>query len=217
VLSLFNITISQSTLSRILNKRLSYKSIRKLVIKKDTVQLCRQFKTRVTAESFNNIVCLDEVGFQLNMIPLKGWSKKGTRCILNYKKGGYTRYHGIFIINRDSKIHYQLYDKPINRDTFIEFIDKISDKDILNKKIVLDNLRIHHNADVKKLLFKKFAGIFWTPAYSPELNPVEMVFSQLKSYLRKLEISTRVDLIAGIDNFIQTTTTFINYYRHSWT
>ena len=32
------------------------------------------------------MLCLDEVGFQLGMDPKKGWSKKGTRCIIKKQK-----------------------------------------------------------------------------------------------------------------------------------
>ena len=73
----------------------------------------------------------------------KGWSKKGSRCQIIKNKGGYKKYHGIFIINDKKDVEYVIYDKPINRASFIQFIDNLKNKDILQKSIVMDNLRIH--------------------------------------------------------------------------
>jgi transposase len=37
------------------------------------------------------------------------------------------------------------------------------------------------------------ASIFFTPPYSPDLNPIENFFSKLKAYLRKVQARTKSD------------------------
>lgn len=51
--------------------------------------------------------------------------------------------------------------------------------------VVVDNLGSHKGVRVRRLL--KAAGIklFFLPPYSPDLNPIEQVFSKLKRLLRK--------------------------------
>jgi transposase len=212
-------TVSRSTLTRLLKKgRISYKNVRKSLQKTIiTEEQRKSFITDILTKGYKNIVCLDEVGFQLNMKRTKGWSKIGSRCISYDKKIRRVNYHGIFIINADKGIEYQIYDKPINIDSFSNFIKNLKNSHILSKTIVLDNLRIHHNLKVKTELLNKFSDIRWTPSYSPDLNPIETVFSSLKAYLKRITISTKSELIREINNYIKLNDiTFSKYYKHSW-
>jgi len=216
VFNFLKLKISKSTLSRLLKREnISYKQVRRVTIKKDTLQLQKKFRDQIKTKNFSEIICLDEVGFQLSMKPIKGWSKKNSRCVLEGNKGGYTRYHGIFIIT-ENQLEYRLYNEPIHTGIFKDFINGLNDKICMNKKIVLDNLRVHHNIDVKNLLTQKFNEILFTPPYSPELNPIESVFSSLKSYLRKLQVANKTELITAINNYSQSNSDFSKYYKHSW-
>ena len=53
--------------------------------------------------------------------------------------------------------------------------------------VVLDNLSSHKSARVIKLIRSVGAKIWFLPAYSPDLNPIEQskVFSKIKRLLRK--------------------------------
>lgn len=55
--------------------------------------------------------------------------------------------------------------------------------------VVLDNASIHYAAGIAAALDALFdlagARLVFLPAYSPELNPCELVFAQAKRYLRE--------------------------------
>ena len=53
--------------------------------------------------------------------------------------------------------------------------------------LVLDNCSIHHavRAEIELLVAGVGARIFWLPAYSPWLNPIEAMFAQLKAWFRR--------------------------------
>jgi len=55
--------------------------------------------------------------------------------------------------------------------------------------LVLDNASIHKAAEIidtlTAVLDRFSVTIIFLPAYSPELNPCELVFAQVKSYLRR--------------------------------
>jgi transposase len=51
--------------------------------------------------------------------------------------------------------------------------------------IVLDNLSSHKNKDVKAAVEAAGAELMFLPPYSPDLNPIELVFSKLKTLLRR--------------------------------
>src|SRR5690606_34393934 len=51
--------------------------------------------------------------------------------------------------------------------------------------VICDNLSCHRSADVREIIEGHGAQLIYLPAYSPDLNPIEMVFSKLKSLMRK--------------------------------
>lgn len=53
--------------------------------------------------------------------------------------------------------------------------------------IIMDNMRSHHAKVVKELLDERKAAYLYLPPYSPDLNPIEKLWSKLKSILRSLK------------------------------
>ena len=56
--------------------------------------------------------------------------------------------------------------------------------------VVMDNLSCHKTAEVERLIRAAGAEVRFLPAYSPDLNPIEMMFSKLKEALRSAETRT---------------------------
>ena len=51
--------------------------------------------------------------------------------------------------------------------------------------VVLDNLSSHHRAGIREAIEAAGGTLAYLPPYSPDLNPLELLFSKLKSRLRK--------------------------------
>jgi transposase len=51
--------------------------------------------------------------------------------------------------------------------------------------VIMDNLGSHKSQAVRRLIRAASAKLFFLPRYSPDLNPIEQVFSKLKTLLRK--------------------------------
>ena len=58
--------------------------------------------------------------------------------------------------------------------------------------VILDNLA--------NLLKRQHCWFLFLPAYSPDLNPIEMAFSKLKAHLRRIEARTYDHLIQALGN-----------------
>ena len=54
--------------------------------------------------------------------------------------------------------------------------------------VVMDNLRSHHVSDVKKAFDEAGIRFLYLPPYSPDLNPIEKMWSKLKAILRKWKL-----------------------------
>ena len=65
-----------------------------------------------------------------------------------------------------------------------------------NSVVVLDNASIHHTNRVMELIHSGGAIVHFLPPYSPHLNPIEEMFSKIKSCLKDNEeaiLGTRDD------------------------
>jgi len=51
--------------------------------------------------------------------------------------------------------------------------------------VILDNVAFHKGPRAEELVKARGAWLLFLPAYSPDLNPIEMAFSKLKTLLRK--------------------------------
>lgn len=53
--------------------------------------------------------------------------------------------------------------------------------------VIMDNMRSHHAKIVTELLDKAGISHLYLPPYSPDLNPIEKMWSKMKSYSQKEE------------------------------
>lgn len=64
--------------------------------------------------------------------------------------------------------------------------------------LVMDNLSAHKNAETLDLLEAAGVEVRFLPPYSPELNPIEMMWSKVKNLLRAAEARNKEDLLRAI-------------------
>ena len=76
----------------------------------------------------------------------------------------------------------------INGETFRAYVEQallptLTPGDV----VVLDNLGSHKGKAVRQAIRKAGAHLLFLPPYSPDLNPIEQMFSKLKTLLRKAD------------------------------
>jgi transposase len=64
--------------------------------------------------------------------------------------------------------------------------------------VVMDNLSPHKSDPTLALITRTGAQVLFLPAYSPDLNPIEKMWSKIKSLLRTAEARTPADLVTAI-------------------
>jgi transposase len=73
--------------------------------------------------------------------------------------------------------------------------------------VVLDNLSAHKNQETRDLIESVGAELWFLPPYSPDLNPIEKMWSKIKSILRTLKARTEESLINAIAKAFEAVTT----------
>lgn len=91
----------------------------------------------------------------------------------------------------DGLIAPLVLDGPINGDIFLYWVKEhlvphLQPGDI----VIMDNLSSHKVLGVQQAIQQAQASILYLPPYSPEFNPIELVFSKLKALLRKYKERT---------------------------
>jgi transposase len=64
--------------------------------------------------------------------------------------------------------------------------------------VIMDNLSPHKSAETLSLIQQLGADVLFLPAYSPDLNPIEKMWSKLKEFLRSAEARSQPSLIQAI-------------------
>jgi transposase len=72
--------------------------------------------------------------------------------------------------------------------------------------VIMDNLAPHKTAAVETLLAAAGVTWRWLPAYSPDLNPIEKMWSKVKTFLRSAKARTSPALLAAITKALQSIT-----------
>jgi transposase len=65
--------------------------------------------------------------------------------------------------------------------------------------VVMDNLGAHRPKRIRDLIEARGAELVSVPSYSPDLNPIEQVFSKIKNILRKLGARTHEALLEAME------------------
>lgn len=82
--------------------------------------------------------------------------------------------------------------------------------------VIMDNLSPHKSDQTLELIAQAGAAILFLPAYSPDLNPIELMWSKIKSILRSMEARTVADLITAIGRALARITPkdAVNWFAH---
>ncbi len=83
--------------------------------------------------------------------------------------------------------------------------------------IVLDNLGAHRASRIEEIAAQSCgATVLWLPPYSPDFSPIELMWSKVKAYLKKVKARTQSELEKAIAAALSTITVSdcLNWFRH---
>lgn len=152
------------------------------------------------------LVFLDETGASTKMARTRGRSKRGTRLHASVPHGHWKTTTFLAGLRHDGITAPLVLDGPMNGAIFLAYIEQFLAPTLKPGDIVImDNLPAHKVTGVRQVIEAVGARLLYLPPYSPDLNPIEMMFSKLKALLRKAAERTIAGLwsIIGklIDNF----------------
>lgn len=137
------------------------------------------------------LVFLDESGVNTNMTRIYGRALGGARSVDKAPLNTPLNTTILSSIRINGETSYTTYSGGTTKDKFVEYLKNIlipalHDGDI----IVMDNMRFHHVKEVSEIInnSEKHLTLLYLPPYSPDFNPIEMMWSKIKSVLRMIKI-----------------------------
>ena len=137
------------------------------------------------------LVFIDETWLKTNMTPLRGWGPRGQR-VYGHAPFGLWRTSTLLAALRYDRIDAPcVFHGPINGEAFRAYVEHVLAPTLEPGDIViLDNLGSHKSRAVRRTIRAKDAKIWFLPAYSPDLNPIEQAFAKIKHLMRKAQERT---------------------------
>ncbi len=168
--------------------------------------------------SARRLIFLDETGVTTNMVRRYGRSPRGKR-VRGYAPAGHWKITTFLAgLTSGGIVAPFVVDEPMNRAIFTQYVrqylvPELNPGDV----VILDNLSSHKGAEAAALVEARGATLLFLPPYSPDLNPIEMVFAKLKHLLRKAGERTREGLWNRIGSLLDDVppNQCSNYFRHA--
>ena len=133
------------------------------------------------------LVFVDETGLKTDITRLRGWAEGGHRLVEAVPGGHWqthTLVHGVAL---DGTRAAMVLNGPIDGITFTGFCEHFLAPTLHpGDLVVLDNLSSHKSSAAVRAVEAVGARMVYLPPYSPDLNPIENLFSKLKQLIRGL-------------------------------
>jgi transposase len=118
-----------------------------------------------------------------------GWSMCGTRSFGSMPVRAWRTVSLVGAIRLGSRPRLMTHRGPVNGKIFLRFVKRHLVPWLRKGDIVfMDNLNIHRMRSVRAAIEQVGATVMYLPTYSPELNPIELWWNDLKRALRKLAL-----------------------------
>jgi transposase len=164
-----------------------------------------------------NTYWLDESGTNCGMTRLYGRAFSDERINDYVPDVRFERTSVIAVLGLNGIIAPMVYKGTMNGEFFGGYVEQCLAP--LMKKgdtLILDSLSAHKVDGVLDSLIEKCVTIMFQPRYSPDLNPIELAWSKIKAYLRKVKARTYDTLFTAIGEAIDCITEYdiVGWIKH---
>ena len=193
------VTTSRSSVQRALSrlgftkKKLSFMA--EEVDRPDVQERRRWFDDFLTGVDHERLVFLDESYCSTSMVRDCGWAPRGSRAHGRRPFRSWRSISLVGAIRLGKRPKLMTHPGSVNGEAFLHFIKQrlcpwLNEGDL----VVMDNFSTHKMTAVRDALATVGAEPLFLPPYSPDLNPIELLWADMKRDLRRIAARTEDDL-----------------------
>jgi len=173
---------------------------------------------KIVAARYALCTLIDETATSTSLVRLRGRCPRGERLVGSVPHGHWKTITLVVGLRHDGMVAPFVIDGPMNGTIFLAYVEQCLAPTLDRRDVVImDNLPAHKVAGVTDAIEAVGATAFYLPPYSPDLNPIEQVFSKLKALLRKAAERTVPKLWRRIRALLRTISDdeCLNFFRHA--
>lgn len=149
----------------------------------------KEFIEEISTIDPKKVICIDESGTDNNIVPQYGWSEKGFRSYAEQSGFRTQRLSIVAGYNRGTKEIIAPFEYSGYTDTGLfngwfeqQLLPALKPGDV----VIVDNASFHKDPELQIMAEAYGVRLIYLPAYSPDLNPIEKFWANLKRNIRKI-------------------------------
>ncbi len=169
------------------------------------------------------ILWTDEVGVAADHHPGYGYSRQGERATMEVP-GPHIRINQISAISNEGTVRFMTYPGTLTAAVFLLFLARLIKGAARKILLIADRLQAHKTPAVQAWLeeHRDQIEVFYLPAYSPELNPVEYLNNDMKGTVNEAGLppdqpTLKSRLLSFMKRLVRVPEHVISYFLHPWT
>lgn len=162
-------------------------------------QVRADYRQRIQQYDADAFVIVDECGSNINLTPLYARARRGERAYGKVPRTTAKNTTLIASLTTAGLGPAMTLEGATDTAAFVVYIEQVLGPALVpGQVVVMDNLAAHKDEWVRAAIEARGCELWYLPAYSPDLSPIEEAFSKLKSLLRQAEARTREALEQAI-------------------
>ena len=138
------------------------------------------------ARNVSRLVFIDETSTNTKLTKRTGWAPRGERYRTHAPFGAWQTQTFIAGLRCHGLTAPWIVNAPMNRQLFEVYVEtQLAPTLRPGDVVILDNVAFHKSQRAEDIVNERGAWFLFLPPYSPDLNPIELAYSKLKTLLRK--------------------------------
>jgi transposase len=163
----------------------------------------RAFRRRLAEASPKHLVFVDETGANTAMTRTHGRAPVGQR-VEGAVPGHWESVTLVTAMRLAGVVSPMAFTGAVNMPLFESYVEQILVPELHPGDVVVwDNLTPHRSGEARRLLKRAGAALVPLPPYSPDLTPIEKMFSKVKEVLRSAGARTTSTVYAAMDQALK--------------
>ena len=166
----------------------------------DVQQKRTDWQQCLSEKDTGHLVFLDESGVNINMTRHYARAQRNQRAVDSAPLNTPVNTTILSSIRLDGTCVYTIYQGGTTAERFQQYLEvnllpTLGPDDV----VIMDNMRSHHARAVKDFLDKNHIKYLYLPPYSPDLNPIENMWSKIKAYMKKQKVRAAALLSKAVE------------------
>ena len=132
------------------------------------------------------LIYIDESGIELTICRDRGWGKKNEKLV-GKKSGKYYERTNIIAgyVNKKS-IAPMVFNGSCNTELFENWVEQFLITELkVGQTVIIDNASFHKSQKTRELIESVGCKLIFLPPYSPDLNPIEKFWANMKRWIKQ--------------------------------